>query len=121
MTAAFSERDWDRIYNATWQEFVTFPAIQTVGSKRNKFREKRSGQVAATINNFRAAMESDNPPQSKEEAVRQVAGLLRRILGALSWVFPQYSILIQIIGFLWDVSTGQNVTIAGVASAEAHN
>lgn len=121
MTVAFNEKDWDRICRALNEEFIWRPVKAMKREKRLAFYAKRERQLQSTFDQFRAAMESDNPPNSKEEAVRQVAGLLRRVLGALSWVFPQYSLLIQIIGFLWDVSTSQNVTIAGVASGSTSN
>ena len=119
MTAAFTERDWDRICRALNEEFIWRPVASMKQNKRMPFAAKRERQLQSTFDQFRAAMESDNPPQSKEEAIRRVAGLLRNLLGALSWIFPQYALLIAIIGFLWDVSTGQNVTITNVPSGAA--
>jgi len=116
MTAAFSERDWDRIERAAYTEFVTNAVVSATGGKRNKVRKTRTEQVEQAYRKFRDAMENPDPPQSRDEAIRQVVGLLGKLLAI---VFPNYALLIQIIGFLWDVSTGQNVTIAGVASGAA--
>lgn len=112
MTAAFTERDWERIERAAWDEFVSRPAMKLGASRRVRFREKRSVQLLTTTMKFRAAMESPNPPRTKDEAIRQIVGLLGSILAIL---FPQYGLLISIISFLWDVSTGANTTISGVA------
>ena len=119
MTAASTERDWDRICRALNVEFIWRPAKAMKYEKRFAFCTKRERQLQSAFDQFRYVMESDNPPRSKEEAIRQVLGLLRRGLGMLSWIFPQYALLIAIIGFLWDVSTGQNVTITNVPSGAA--
>ena len=119
MTAAFNEQDWSRICRAVNEEFIWRPVKAMKHEKRFAFCAKRERQLQSAFNQFRYVMESDNPPRSKEEAIRQVLGLLRTGLGMLSWIFPQYALLIAIIGFLWDVSTGQNVTITNVASGAA--
>ncbi len=118
MTAAFTERDWDRIYSAAYGEFVTMELVATHPRKRSQVREKRVLQVEQAFRRFRDVIEDRNPPRSKDEAIRRIVGLLGTLLAI---VFPQYALLIRIIGFLWDVSTGNNVTISGVASGAASN
>jgi hypothetical protein len=74
-------------------------------SRRVKFREKRSVQLLTTCIQFRKQMESESPPETREEAIRRIVGVLGTLLAI---VFPQYALLIQIISFLWDATTGQN-------------
>ena len=116
MTAAFSERDWQQIEQAAFHAYVTLPVVATSPGKRDKFRRQRAGQVSLACRRFRDVMESENPPVNKDEAIRQVVGLIGRVLAI---IFPQYALLISIIGFLWDVSTGNDLTISGVASGAA--
>jgi hypothetical protein len=116
MTAAYTEKEWMRIEQAAFRAYVTLPAVGTSPSKRDKFRRQRAGQVSLACRRFRSAMESETPPKTKDEAIRQVVGLIGRLLAI---IFPQYALLISIIGFLWDVSTGNDVTISGVASGAA--
>jgi hypothetical protein len=116
MTAAFGERDWGRIEQAGFREFVSNAVASVSHSKRHRVREKRREQFSEAFRNFRDVMESDKPPQNKDEAIRQVVGLIGRLL---SIIFPQYALLISIISFLWDVSTGNDVTISGVAMGSA--
>lgn len=112
MTAAFTERDWERIERAAWDHFVSSPAMSLGASRRVKFREKRSVQLLTTCIQFRKQMESDSPPETREEAIRRIVGVLGTLLAI---VFPQYALLIQIISFLWDATTGTQSTISGVA------
>ena len=118
MTAAYAERDWDRIEQAGFREFVSNAVASVPHAKRHRVREKRREQFSEAFRHFRDVMESEKPPQTKDEAIKQVVSLLGRIL---SWIFPQYALLISIIGFLWDVSTGNEVTISGVSSGAATN
>jgi hypothetical protein len=122
MTAAHEQRlkedEWLRIKDAALKHFVNEPTAQEAPRKRNRFREKRLKETNRCIGAFRKVMESNNPPKSKEEAIRIAIGLLGYLL---SFVFPHYALAIQIIGFLWDIMQGQSVTIAGVAIGEAHN
>ena len=118
MTAAFTERDWMTIEQAAFREYVTLPTVATSPGKREKFRKQRSGQVSFALRRFRDAMESEDPPKTKDEAIRRVVGLIGRLLAI---IFPQYALLISIIGFLWDVSTGNESTISGVPSGAATN
>ncbi len=120
MTAAFGERDWDRIEQAGFREFVSNTVASVPNAKRHRVREKRREQFAEAYRNFRDVMESDKPPQTKDEAIKQVLNAFLRIAAAvLPFLFPQTKLLIAIISFLWDVSTGNGVTISGVASGSA--
>lgn len=113
MTAAFSERDWIKIEHAAFRQFVTNPAAAEFPKTRERLRRQRTGQVSLACRRFRSVMESEQPPKTKDEAIRQVVGLIGRLL---SIIFPQYALLISIIGFLWDVSTGNEATIIGAAT-----
>ena len=116
MTAAFTERDWDRIEQAGYTKFVGIPVAEASPRKRAKLRQKRQEQFSEAYRHFRDVMESEQPPASKEEAIRQIVGLFGKLLAV---IFPQYALLISIIGFLWDVSTGAHSTISCVADGSS--
>jgi hypothetical protein len=62
-------------------------------------------------------MESSQPPKSRDEAIRNVIGLIGSLL---SYFLPQYALLISIISFLWDeLEDARVIRIAGVASGAA--
>jgi hypothetical protein len=45
-------------------------------------------------------MNSENPPQSREEAARRALGFLGMFFAS---IFPQYALAIKVAFFLWDI------------------
>lgn len=71
--------------------------IDPANERRANRREKT---IKATSRSFYRVMNSDNPPQSREEAARRALGFLGLFFATL---FPQYSLAIKVAFFLWDV------------------
>ena len=61
---------------------------------------RREKTIKSTSKSFYRVMNSDNPPQSREEAARRALGFLGLFFATL---FPQYSLAIKVAFFLWDV------------------
>jgi len=72
-------------------------------AKRDPERTKKRKRLAQTIDRFNAAMSSDNPPRTKQEAVEMVAPFFSLLL---SLVFKQFAI--QVIEWLWDQLESQD-------------
>lgn len=68
---------------------------------RERVRNRR--RVNATTAAFVAAMNFDNPPKTRDEAIRLTIGDLGMIL---SFLFPQYAFAITVAGWLWDFLNG---------------
>lgn len=102
MTAAFDERS--SLDSLMQQAFIRFDCEErTLGrydigaAKRDPQRTKKRARVARTIENFRKVMSSENPPQTKQQAVEAVAPLLVLLLSVF---FRQLAV--EVIEWLWD-------------------
>ena len=102
MTAAFTQNDQRAVEARLWVAMDCHP-IATGLRKEDKQRTRKRQQVTAASDKFFDLMNSENPPQSREEVIRLVVGALRVAL--LFWL-PQYSIAIQAAGWLWDYLHG---------------
>lgn len=101
MTAAFSQRDQLNIRTKVFEAFdcQQLPA----GRREDKKRAKLRRHVSETTDAFFDAVNSDNPPQSRDEAIRLTIGALGMLL---AYLFPQYALAIKIAGWLWDFVHG---------------
>ena len=117
MTAAFDNQIWYTLESKAWRAFDCnpTPAESLVKpSRTDRARQRKRVQVSDVVVRFRKTMESSQPPKSRDEAIRNVIGLIGSLL---SYIFPQYALLISIISFLWDeLEDARVIRIAGVAS-----
>jgi hypothetical protein len=111
MTAAFSDRD---TRNVTLSAHYAFDCNQYVLGVKNDppARRKKRDAVSATVARGMEVLNSDNPPKSKEEAIRAIAGAVAM---ALAFLFPQYRLMIQVAGWLWDYlnATHESAGVSG--------
>ena len=101
MTAAFFERD--SLYDHACFHFECSPKAVSMFQKPDKRAARKRNQIANTIDQFRKAMSSDNPPRTKQEAVEMVSPFLTLLL---SMLFKQFAI--QVIEWLWDQLESQD-------------
>jgi hypothetical protein len=74
------------------------------GTLKHQRRAERERQaIKDTASAFHSVVTSDNPPQTREQAIRSTVGTLGWVL---SFLFPQYSLAIKVAGFLWDLWHG---------------
>jgi hypothetical protein len=66
-------------------------------------RQRKRERVTATVDKGLEVLASKNPPQSREEAIRAIVGV---VVMALAAIFPQYRLAIQVAGWLWDYLHG---------------
>jgi len=102
MTAAFSQRDAYSIEAQAWREFGVAPLAAGVLKESKAQRHKRR-QISETVASGLEILESNSPPKSRDEAIRMIVGALGM---ALSILFPQYRLAIQVAGWLWDYVHG---------------
>lgn len=107
MTAAFTQLDQIRIEAKLWVAMDCHPlpgwSLTTAGKKKYRQREQKRKQVSQASDKFFDVMNSDNPPQSREEAISLIVGTLGKLL---SFVFPQYALMISVVVWLWDFTHG---------------
>jgi hypothetical protein len=98
MTKTFTQRDRE---NITISAHYVFGCNKYVTGAKNDppERRKKRDRVSATIAAGLDVLDSDNPPKSKEEAIRRIVGA---VAIALAFLFPQYRLAIQVAGWLWD-------------------
>ena len=76
----------------------TYGGRGTHAQQRRAERERKA--ITDTASAFHSVVTSDNPPQSRDEAIRSTVGTLGWVL---SFLFPQYAIAIKVAAFLWDL------------------
>lgn len=102
MTAAFNTRDQSSIEARLWVAMDCQP-LPTGLRKEDRQRTKKRQQVTAVSDKFFDVMNSENPPQSREEVIRLTIGTLGMVL---AYIFPQYALAIRVAGWLWDYLHG---------------
>jgi hypothetical protein len=102
MTAAFTTRDQATIEARLWVAMDCQP-LATGLRKEDKQRVRKRQRVTAASDKFFEIMNSDNPPQSREEVIRLTIGTLGMVL---AYLFPQYALAIRVAGWLWDYLHG---------------
>lgn len=109
MTAAFSQRDAYSIEAKAWRAFGVAPLASAGMTKEPKSQRTKRTRISETIATGLEVLESNNPPKSREEAIRLIAGGLAI---ALAFLFPQYRLAIQVAGWLWDYVHGDPSAIS---------
>lgn len=71
--------------------------IDPQNERKSNRREK---SIKAASKSFYRVMNSENPPQSREEAARRALGFLGMFFAS---IFPQYALAIKVAFFLWDI------------------
>lgn len=102
MTAAFTQRDAYSIEAQAWREFKVAPLAAGVLKESRAQRQKRA-RISETVATGLEVLESNSPPQSRDEAIRRIVGAVAM---ALAFFFPQYRLAIQVAGWLWDYLHG---------------
>ena len=102
MTAAFTQRDAYSIEAQAWREFKVAPLAAGVLKESRAQRQKRA-RISETVASGLEVLESNSPPQSRDEAIRRIVGAVAM---ALAFFFPQYRLAIQVAGWLWDYLHG---------------
>ena len=97
MTAAFSERDILRIEGEALRHFQCASVGASWKEPRDRIRKRDA--VSKTVARGMEVLNSDNPPKSRDEAIRLIVGVVAM---ALAFLFPQYKLAIQVAGWLWD-------------------
>ena len=97
MTAAFTQRDAYRIEAEAWRAFKVAPLAAGVLKESRAQRAKRR-EISRTVTKGLEVLDSNNPPKSEDEAIRMIVGALGM---ALSFLFPQYRLMIQVVSWLW--------------------
>ena len=103
MTAAFSQIDQKMIEAKLWVAMDCHPvaglSLSAKARKQDRKREQKRKQVSLASDKFFDAMNADNPPQSREEAISRIVGFAGKLL---SFIFPQYALIISVVIWLWD-------------------
>lgn len=99
MTAAFSQRDAYRIEAEAWRAFQVAPLASAGMLKEPKSQRLKRTRISETVARGLEVLESDNPPKSRDEAIKRIVGAG---LMLLAFLFPQYRLAIQVAGWLWD-------------------
>ena len=107
MTAAFTQSDAYSIEAKAWREFGVAPIAAGVLKESRAQRQKRN-RISETVATGLELLESNNPPKSRDEAIRMIVGAVGM---ALAILFPQYRLAIQVAGWLWDYLHGEPSTI----------
>ncbi len=102
MTAAHTQRDAYSIEANAWRQFGVAPLAAGVLKESRAQRQKRR-QISDTVASGLEILESNSPPKSRDEAIRMIVGAVGM---ALSILFPQYRLAIQVAGWLWDYLHG---------------
>ena len=102
MTAAFTQRDAYLIEAQAWRNFKVAPLSAGVLKESRSQRQKRR-QMSETVATGLEILGSQTPPRSREEAIRRIVGVVGM---ALAFLFPQYRLAIQVVGWLWDLLHG---------------
>lgn len=92
-------RNVDAYQSAALSHFLGGAAMASDGVKPKQLERRRKTIKSASVA-FHAVMTADDPPQTRDEAIRQAIGFLGMLFAAF---FPQYSLAIRVAGFLWDV------------------
>ena len=107
MTAAFTQLDQKMIEAKLWVAMDCHPqpalSMTSAGRKEDRRRKQKQKQVSAVSDRFFDAMNADDPPQSKEDAIQLIVGTLGKVL---SFMFPQYALWISVVIWLWDFTHG---------------
>ncbi len=107
MTAAYTQIEQQEIERRLWVVEDCYPLAGVGMSPRSRRedreREAKRKSVSAASDKFFDAMNSDSPPQSREDAIRIVVGVFGILL---SYLFPQFAIAIRVAGWLWDFTHG---------------
>jgi hypothetical protein len=107
MTAAFSQRDEFVIEAEAWKSHGVGPLpAQTMLKQSKAERKQRTAKreaISRTVTKGLEVLESNNPPRSREEAIRRIVGAG---LMLVAFLFPQYRLAIQVAGWLWDYVHG---------------
>ena len=82
-------------YAFTCYEFTKGTESRTEAKERRQKRDRVSATIATGLD----VLESENPPKSKEEAIRRIVGVVAFLLAG---IFPQYALAIKVAGWLWD-------------------
>ena len=99
MTAAFTQRDAYQIEAHAWRHFQVAPLASATWMKESKAQRLKRTRISDTVARGLEVLESDNPPKSRDEAIRRIVGAG---LMLLAFLFPQYRLAIQVAGWLWD-------------------
>lgn len=105
--------NWDRLYLETYREMDCDDLSAVVaghrGLKRKDLekRTKKQRDVQGTLSRFRSAMESPNPPATKEEAVASLSPIVAYLLWS---VFKMLAI--KVIEWAWDRYAEQQQELA---------
>lgn len=100
-----SLRDQLSIETAALRQFDCEVYLSPQGRNREpRERVKNRRRVNATTAAFFNAMNSSNPPATREEAIRSTIGGLGMLL---AFLFPQYAMAITVAGWLWDFLHGE--------------
>ena len=107
MTAAYTLMDQQNIEARLWIAEDCHPLSATGLSKKTRRQEReraaKRAKVSAISDRFFDAVNSESPPQSRDEAIRIVVGTLGMLL---SYLFPQLALAIRVAGWLWDFTHG---------------
>lgn len=105
--------NWDQLYFQAYRRFDCDDLSQMVAYHRGfygtdiKKRKKKQRNVESTLSRFRAAMESQNPPKTKAEAVAALSPIVAYLLWS---IFKMLAI--QIIEWAWDRYHEQQTELA---------
>ena len=95
--------NWDKLYPAAYAHFgceylsPDICAARRIGSKQLRKRHERKQQVGDTISHFRNLMDSENPPRTKQEAVKALSPIMAYLLWSIFKVLA-----VKIIEWAWD-------------------
>ena len=109
MTAAFSQRDAYDIEAKAWKAFKVAPLASAGMLKEPKSQRRKRTQISDTIATGLEVLESNNPPKSRDEAIKRIVGAG---LMLMAFLFPQYRLAIQVAGWLWDYVHGDPSAIS---------
>lgn len=90
----YSYEDTYAIEGEAWRAFGCQPLATGKGGRQ---RDSKRRKVSKTTERFFDAINSDNPPQTKEEAVEMITPIIGLLL---SLVFKQ--LVVMVIEWLWD-------------------
>ena len=107
MTAAYTLIDQQNIEARLWIAEDCHPLSATGLSKKTRKQEReraaKRAKVSAISDRFFDAVNSESPPQSRDEAIGIVVGAIGILL---SYLFPQFALAIRVAGWLWDFTHG---------------
>ena len=103
--------NWDTLYRDAYREFdceYLSPDVcsaRRIGSKQLRKRHEKKQQVGDTLNHFRNLMNSENPPRTKQEAVKALSPVVAYLLWSIFKVLA-----VKIIEWAWDQYAEQHKT-----------